>query len=255
MDGPTNITVTQLTLLRASRPVPTTSGNPLLVQTVVSGGGTIRGPGVACPLHCNWYLPGGRYVSLVAVPSRRHRFVRWAGFCAGRRRTCRLRVNVNEYAAGLGIFFKVDPSAAPCLDGRDASFTGAPVFPHYAYRQFVQDIGSTDTAGYSGPPGAEVRYSYQVDDLKGQRLVLRATMVSVNRDGSIRSADTSVIDNNDLLVEDAFTPGQCSQAGGGTFFAHMPINASGRYRIILELFIGMGLKRRVALGQTPEFTA
>ena len=158
-------------------------------------------------------------------------------------------------AAAIGIVFKVDPRIAPCLGGRDASFTGAPVFPHYGYRQFLKDRGQVDTRGFPNVQGAEVRYSYQVDDLRSQRLVLRVTMVSVNHDGSIRSADTSAIDQNDLFVADTFTPDQCSQAGGGTFFAHMPLEAKGRYEIILELFIGMGLNHRVALGQTPEFTA
>jgi hypothetical protein len=158
-------------------------------------------------------------------------------------------------AAAIGILFKVDPRIAPCLGGRDASFTGAPVFPHYGYRQFLKDRGQADTRGFPNVQGAEVRYSYQVDDLRSQRLVLRVTMVSVNHDGSIRSADTSAIDQNDLFVADAFTPDQCSQAGGGTFFAHMPLQAKGRYEIILELFVGMGLNHRVALGQTPEFTA
>jgi hypothetical protein len=172
-----------------------------------------------------------------------------------RRTLVTVSVALGVVAAGLGIFFKVDPGAAPCLGGRSASFTGAPVFPHYPYRQFLQDMGSTDTSGYTSVRGAEVRYSYQVDDLRGQRLVLRATLVSVNRDGSIRSADTSWIDKDDLFVEDSFTPDQCSQAGGGTFFAHMPINPRGRYRIILELFVGMPLTHRIALGQTPDFTA
>jgi hypothetical protein len=101
VDDPTNVAVRQFALLRQSRPVPTASGPLLLVQAVVSGGGRIRGPGVACPLHCNWYLPGGKYVTLTAVPSRGHRFMKWAGFCAGRKRTCRLRVNVDEYAAAV----------------------------------------------------------------------------------------------------------------------------------------------------------
>lgn len=158
-------------------------------------------------------------------------------------------------ATGIGVLFKVDPRLAPCLGGRDASFTGAPVFPHYGYRQFLQDRGRTDTRGYPNIHGAEVRYSYRVDDLRGQRLVLRVTLVSVNRDGSIAGADTNAIDKNDLFVEDSFVPDQCSQAGGGTFFAHMPIEARGRYEIILELFIGMSLDQRVALGQTPQFSA
>jgi hypothetical protein len=158
-------------------------------------------------------------------------------------------------ATGIGVLFKVDPRVAPCLGGRHASFTGAPVFPHYGYRQFLQDRGRTDTQGYPNIQGAEVRYSYRVDDLRGQRLVLRVTLVRVNRDGSIRGVDTNAIDKNDLFVEDSFVPDQCSQAGGGTFFAHMPIDARGRYEIVLELFIGMSLDQRVALGQTPQFTA
>jgi hypothetical protein len=101
VDDATRIKVTELALLHLSGTAPAASGQRLLVQAVVSGGGTIRGPGVACPLHCNWYLQGGRYVTLTAVPARGHRFMRWAGFCAGKRRTCRLRVNVDEYAAAV----------------------------------------------------------------------------------------------------------------------------------------------------------
>jgi hypothetical protein len=103
VDGPTRITVTQLTLLRASRPAPTAPSQSQTVPTSVSGGGTIRatGFGLACPHRCNWNLPFGKVVTILAVPGRHHRFVRWVGFCRGTRRTCRLRVDVNEYASAV----------------------------------------------------------------------------------------------------------------------------------------------------------
>jgi hypothetical protein len=103
VDGPTSITVTQLTLQRASRPAPTAGGQSQTLPTSVSGGGTIRAPsfGLACPHRCEWSLPFGRYVSIIAVPARHHRFVKWVGFCRGTRRTCRLRVDVNEYASAV----------------------------------------------------------------------------------------------------------------------------------------------------------
>jgi List-Bact-rpt repeat protein len=98
VDGPTNISVAQLSLVRTSRPLPTTRRGPSLVQTDVSGGGSIRVRrfGLACPRGCNWYLPSGQYVTVVAVPARHHSLKTWGGFCRGHRLTCRLRIDVNE---------------------------------------------------------------------------------------------------------------------------------------------------------------
>lgn len=110
----------------------------------------------------------------------------------------------------VAVLFQVDPGIAPCLSGRHASFTGAPVFPHYPYRRFLEDEG-LDPRGYPNVQGAEVRYSYRVDNLRGQVLVLRMTLVGIARDGTIRAADTSHVDGNDLFRVQTIKPDQCSQ--------------------------------------------
>jgi hypothetical protein len=159
-------------------------------------------------------------------------------------------------AAGgaIGILFELEPRLAPCLGGRDATFTGAPVFPNYPYRQYLIDEGASraTAASYPDVSGAEVRYSLQADDLRGQNLVLRVTLVGVAKDGTIASADVNPLDDDDLAIKGTFVPSQCSEAGGGTIFVNVPAK-SGHYRVVLELFVGKALDDRVALGQTSEF--
>lgn len=155
-------------------------------------------------------------------------------------------------AAAVGLLFQVDPGLAPCLGGPHASFTGAPVFPHYSYHQFLTDMGQSPN-GYANFIGAEVRYSYEVQDLRGQTLVLRATLVRLAKDGTVAAADTNPLDANDLFEEQTVKPTQCSQGGGNTVFAHVPAGAQGRFQIYLELYIGTGYSDRIALGQTPVF--
>ena len=156
-------------------------------------------------------------------------------------------------AGAVTLLFQVDPAIAPCLGGTHASFTGAPVFPNYPYWQFIRDMGG-NPAGYTNPVGAEVRYSYQVQDLRGETLVVRATLVRLAKDGSIAAADTSALDQEDLFAEQTVKPDQCSQDGGGTFFAHLPSGGTAsRYQIYLELYQGYGYNDRIALGQTPVF--
>ena len=159
---------------------------------------------------------------------------------------------VTLIAAVVTLVFQVDPGIAPCLGGRNASFTGAPVFPRYPYPRFLADLGQ-NPAGYPDIMGAEVRYSFEVDDLRRQTLVLYYTLVSIARDGTIASVDTNALDHNDLFRVQTIRPDQCSQGGGRTFFAHLPAGAHGHYEIYLELYRGPGYADRIALGHTPVF--
>lgn len=179
------------------------------------------------------------------APARRFRrsAPKLAAFVAG---------TVTVLATAIAVVFQIDPGLAPCLGGRAASFTGAPVFPHYPYRRFLQDKG-LNPSGYPNVMGAEVRYSYRVDDLRDQLLVLRMTLVSIARDGTIQTADTSQVDGNDLFEVQTVKPQQCSEGGGNTFFAHIPPGTRGRFQIYLELYLGDGYSDRIALGHTPTF--
>jgi hypothetical protein len=152
----------------------------------------------------------------------------------------------------VALLFQVDPGLAPCLGSRQASFTGAPVFPHYSYKQYLSDIGR-NPSGYPNPYGVEIRYSYQANDLRGHLLVLRATLVRVGRSGEIIATYTSPTANENLRPVTDFTPEHCSQGSGNAFFVLVPPEARGRLEIILELFNGPGRQDRVALGQTPSF--
>ncbi len=157
-------------------------------------------------------------------------------------------------AGTVGILFQVDPRLSPCLGGRNATFTGAPVFPQYPYQRYLIDLGYSQAVASTYPNwnGAEVRYSYEANDLRGDELVLRVTLVKLAKDGTIASVDTDVLDQRDLAMEEMFTPEQCSQAGGKTFWLRLPAGR-GRYEMILELYVGLGYTDRVALGQTPVF--
>jgi hypothetical protein len=154
----------------------------------------------------------------------------------------------------IGILFELEPGLSPCLGGPDATFTGAPVFPHYPYRRYLIDEGTSQAVAnrYPNVHGAEVRYSLRAADLRGQDLVLRVTLVRIAHDGTVAAADTNPLDNDDLAIKGTFTPEQCSQTGGGTIFVNLPA-ARGHYQVVLELFMGKGLQQRVALGETSKF--
>ncbi len=157
-------------------------------------------------------------------------------------------------AGAVGLLFQVDPRLAPCLGGRSATFTGSPVFPNYPYHQYLKDLGEGGSSISRGPnpSGAEIRYSYVADDLRGETLVLRETLVRLAKDGTIAAADTNPLDANDLAPAATLVPTQCSQTSGGDIFVYVP-HTRGRFEIVLELFLGERLDTRIALGETPPF--
>jgi hypothetical protein len=154
----------------------------------------------------------------------------------------------------VALLFQVDPGLAPCLGGREAHFTGAPVFPQYPYRSYLSDIGHP-TRGYANPKGVEVRVSYQAGNLRGQRLVLRATLVRIGPGGEVSSTYTAPTAASDIQFDPNarnFTPDKCSQVGGGAFWL-LPPSTGGRWEFILELFAGTNRADRLTLGHTAVF--
>jgi hypothetical protein len=153
-------------------------------------------------------------------------------------------------AAVVGVLFQIDPRLSPCLGTREAAFTGVPVLPHYPYRQFLLDLGESgaDAAKHPNVYGAEVRYTYRADDLRGTSLTLRTTLVTVARDGTVGA----LVAGEDLLPGLSFTPTQCSQATGSVLFVPVP-HPRLRYKVVLELYPGQGFTDRLALAETAVF--
>ena len=150
----------------------------------------------------------------------------------------------------VGVLFEVDPRLAPCLNGADAAFTAAPVFPDTSYVQYATDHGLPDPKRYEAyGSGVEVRYSLHTDDLRGQTLKLYTTVVQVNRDGTV----ANVIPGEDLQPVLSDTPTYCSQDEGTAILVQTPTNRGARYRVILELFQGNGYDERLAETETEVF--
>ena len=151
------------------------------------------------------------------------------------------------------VFADIDPRLAPCLDGADASFTGAPVFPHTSYEKYEEDLGMPPAKAkrlYSHfPAGDEVRYSIHTSDLRGQALYLYTTLVKVNRDGTI----DKVVRGQDLVYQFKDIPNDCSQDEGAAILVVPPPGGRSRYRIILELYLGPTFYERLALSETATF--
>jgi hypothetical protein len=159
-------------------------------------------------------------------------------------------VLVPVIAGVIALLFTVDPRLAPCLGESEASFTGAPVFPHIGYRQFLVDDGVSGARAASEPnlPGAEIRYSYHTHGLRGHRLVLRSSLLSVERDGTLgRFAQGQNLDPDAEISPDA-----CSETAGNTLFVEIR-DPHQLYEVVLELYAGRGLTDRVALTQTAVF--
>jgi hypothetical protein len=162
-------------------------------------------------------------------------------------------------AGAVGLTLRFDPGLAPCLGGHGATFTGAPVFPNYAYQQFLIDNGMSrrQASTYPDPTGIEIRYSYHAEDLRAQALLLQATLVSVDRDGGIHATVLSPFGNDQVgatgeTVQTAFSVGpRCSEIGGSSIFMQLP-QGRGHYQTVLELFLGHD-ENRLALTQTPIF--
>jgi hypothetical protein len=161
---------------------------------------------------------------------------------------------VAALATIVALTFQVDPGLAPCLGGREAHFTGAPVFPQYPYRSYLADIGHS-TSGYPKVKGVEVRVSYQAGNLRGQRLVVRATLVRIGPGGEISGTYTTPTGGG-AIPQDAtltdYTPDKCSQLASGALWV-LPPATGGRWEFVLELLARNNRSVRFTLGHTPVF--
>jgi hypothetical protein len=165
-------------------------------------------------------------------------------------------VLIAAVAGGVGLIFQFEPSWAPCLGGSSASFTAAPVFPNVTAGHFASMSGATpaEIKNDANARGAEVRFLYTTQSLRGDSLYLYATLVTVSPHGSATGIEPSL----DEVQELKLVPDSCTESGGYDVFVPIP-HAGRRYRIVLELYRGVRVKAldqfqpRLALIETPVF--
>jgi hypothetical protein len=162
-----------------------------------------------------------------------------------------LAVIVPILVAGLGLVYTVRPSLKPCVGASQAEFTGVPVFPHVRFRDHLFRSGATRAEIEQEPNivGAEVRFSYRTDDLRGAKLPITWSLVSIERDGTLGA----VVRGQDRALAMLVTPDSCSETGGKDLFVPIP-DPKKRYRVVLELYREQQLRDRLALEETPIFS-
>jgi hypothetical protein len=162
-----------------------------------------------------------------------------------------LAVIVPVVVAGLGLVYTVRPSLKPCVGASAAKFTGVPVFPHVRFHDHLVRTGVSREEIRNEPNivGAEVRFSYKVDDLRGAKLPIRWTLVSVEKDGTLGAVDRT----QDRAIAKLVTPDACSETGGQDLFVQIP-DRRKRYRVVFEMYRGRDLEDRLALAETPIFS-
>src|SRR4051794_1107309 len=131
-----------------------------------------------------------------------------------------LAVIVPLTVASLGLVFTLRPSLKPCVGATNAEFTGVPVIPHVRFRDHLYRSGATP-AELRGEPnilGAEVRFTYKVDDLRGASLPIFWTLVSIEKDGTLGAVVRGQDRRRAMLV----TPDACSDTGGKDLFVPVP---------------------------------
>jgi hypothetical protein len=151
---------------------------------------------------------------------------------------------------GVTLLFHVRPELQPCLGGARASFTGAPVFPQVRFRDHLIREGARREEALKQPNllGAEVRFSYHIENLRGAKLPLVWSLVTVRRDGIV----TGVVPGEDRALALLVQPDRCGESGGKDLF--VPIPARGeRYRVVLELYRDVARADRLALFETATF--
>ena len=82
-----------------------------------------------------------------------------------------LAVIVPLTIASIGLVYTLRPSLKPCVGASQAKFTGVPVFPHVHFRDHLFRSGASRADILKEPNilGAEVRFSYRTDDLRGEK--------------------------------------------------------------------------------------
>ena len=176
-----------------------------------------------------------------------------AGDGGGGRLTKTLAVAATAIAIATGavaLLFHVRPELQPCLGGARASFTGAPVFPQVGFRDHLIREGTPREEVLKQPNliGAEVRFSYHVENLRGAELPLVWSLVTVRGDGIV----TGVVPGEDRALALLVQPDRCSNSGGKDLF--VPIPARGEhYRVVLELYRDVARADRLDLFETATF--
>jgi hypothetical protein len=162
-----------------------------------------------------------------------------------------LAVIVPVAVAGLGLVYTVRPGLKPCVGASAGQFTGVPVFPHVRFHDHLIRTGVSREEIRNEPNivGAEVRFSYKVDDLRGAKLPIRWTLVSVAKDGTLGAVDRT----QDRAIAKLVTPDACSETGGQDLFVQIP-DRRKRYRVVFEMYRGRDLEDRLALAETPIFS-
>ncbi len=166
-------------------------------------------------------------------------------------------VAIGVIAGTITLLFQVDPGLAPCLGGADASFTGAPVFPHVSDYQYLLQAGLSGSAlatASQTPDGAIVSFSYHLSDLRGANIVVRYSLLTVERDGTVGPLAVSETGVQDENIDTAIQPDACEVNGGMDLFVELPRGSTRQnYKVVLELYRGMGYDERMALTQTEQF--
>jgi len=162
-----------------------------------------------------------------------------------------LAVIVPIAVASLGLVYTVRPSLKPCVGASQAQFTGVPVFPHVRFRDHLFRSGAARAEIEKEPNilGAEVRFSYRTDDLRGAKLPITWSLVSIERDGTLGA----VVRGQDRALAMLVSPDSCTETGGKDLFVPIP-DPKKRYRVVLELYREQQLRDRLALEETPIFS-
>jgi hypothetical protein len=162
-----------------------------------------------------------------------------------------LAVIVPLVVASLGLVYTLRPSLKPCVGASEAQFTGVPVFPHVRFRDHLFRSGATRSEILKEPNviGAEVRFSYRTDNLRGEKLPITWSLVSIERDGTLGA----VVRGQDRALAMLVTPDSCSETGGKDLFVPIP-DPRKRYRVVLELYREEHLRDRLGLEETPIFS-
>jgi hypothetical protein len=157
---------------------------------------------------------------------------------------------VGMIAGAVGLLFTLAPSLTPCLGNNDASFTGAPVFPHSSYRAHRIRNGASRAQAAKEPNlrGAEVRFSYHTSGLRGKELAATWSLLTIERDGTLGA----VVRDQDRALALTIKPQGCTETGGNDLFVETPTPRK-RYRIVLELYRDSQLTDRLALTETVAF--
>ena len=162
-----------------------------------------------------------------------------------------IAVVVPLLVAGVGLVFTLRPSLKPCVGASNAQFTGTPVFPHVRFRDhlFRSGMSRAEIAKEPNIIGAEVRFSFRTEDLRGAKLPITWSLVAIERDGTLGA----VVRGQDRELAMLVTPDACSESGGKDLFVPIP-DARKRYRVVLELYREERLQDRLALEETPIFS-